>query len=227
MAKQSYNTVNVVAAAILAFKANGDKVVKLATYDDKGSILEYRNKDYLYATLESATGPHSPKPLQVSNDTIIEAQELISYINKLITMTILTKYTVNNFIKSLHEIVQKETVTNSAFSYLVWLPKVVADDKKRLDSREISAYYEHTSKFFGKLNDRVQIDFTLIEKRYVRSIDAWSAYGHTSDGNLVSFLTKKEHLAKSGQLKGRIKQHTMSQFHNNALITVLNHVKEQ
>lgn len=227
MAKQSYKTVNVVAAAKAAYETNGNKVVKTATYDDRGNILEYCNKSYLYATLESATGKNYPTPIKLTEELINEAQTLTAHIDKLVTMTILTKSKVNNFIQSLYEIIQKESVTSSAFGYLVWLPKVVDDDIKRLDSREVSAYYEHTSKFFGKLSDRVNIDFTIIEKRYIRSIDAWSAYGYTTDGNLVSFLTKKEHLAKSGLLKGRIKQHTMSQFHNNASVTVLNHVKEQ
>jgi len=108
---------------------------------------------------------------------------------------------------------------------IVWAPKLTVDIQRSRDIKEISAAYELSSKFVGKPGDRIEFNFTLIEKRFVRSIDTWSAYGHNEQGNLVQFLTKHEELCATGRIRARIKSHDKNRYHNNANVTVVNFVK--
>ena len=73
--------------------------------------------------------------------------------------------------------------------------------------------------------DRIEFDFTLIEKRYVRPLETWSAYGHNEQGHLVKFLTKHEELCATGRIRARIRKHEVDSYHNGAKVTSLNFVK--
>jgi hypothetical protein len=140
-------------------------------------------------------------------------------------MEVLTKGYVPNFLQSIHDLLKQDTMNINHSGIMVWAPKLAQDIQRSQGIKEVSAAYEHTSKFVGKVGDRIEFDFTLIEKRYVRQVDTWSAYGYNEQGNLVQFLSKHEELCASGRIRARIKSHDKNRYHNNANVTVINFVK--
>ena len=221
------NTIDALAVAIFAFETNQKKVVKEVTQWTDGKIKHYPNKHYLFGTFAKiSNNPVYPAAVEITQDLVEKATALKTYVEQMVTMSMLTKGQVNPFVHKLFEMIKEDQLHFNNFGFIIWAPKVMLDGERASSIKEISAAFEHSSKYIGKVGERLSIEFTLIEKRYVRSVDTWSAYGHDDQGNLISFLTKKEELIVSGSIKGRIKAHEQSRFHNNAKITQLNHVKQ-
>ena len=229
MNKNCVNTIDALAVAIFAFQQNEQKVVKEIRQWPDASIKQWPNKNYLVSTFTKVSSDNFayPQPVTITNELREQAENLKLHIEQSMTMAMLTKGQVNPFLQSIYLGILNDEVHTSTFGLLVWVPKVMLDNQRSDATREISSTYERNSKFVGKEGDRITVNFTLIEKRYIRNVDTWAAYGHDEHGNLISFLTKKEHLVASGQIKGRIKGHEESRYRNNAKITKLNHVKEQ
>jgi hypothetical protein len=219
----SINTREALAVSIFAFRANNNQVCKETSITPK--LIQYSNKMYL----EKYFGgkeifPNVPLAV-VSDDLLQEADRIKLSLEHYITFATLTKGCINDFVQNAYDAIKNETTNTRNFAILVWLPKLIADNECREAAREISAGLELKSKFIGKVSNRVTIKFNLIEKRFIRSINCWSAYGYTECGNLVKFLTKHEHLCVTGSIMGRIKSLDHDQFHHNARVTNLNHVK--
>jgi hypothetical protein len=140
-------------------------------------------------------------------------------------MTVLTKGYVPSFLNTINDLLKDSTMNINHAGIMVWAPKLAQDIQRSQGIKEVSAAYEHTSKFIGKKGDRIEFEFTLIEKRYVRQVDTWSAYGFNEQGNLVQFLSKHEELCATGRIRARIKAHDINRYHNGAHVTVLNFVK--
>lgn len=212
------NTREALAVAIFAFRKNG-KVVKEATKDTTSNKLIVW--DYFVPLKTDIT--RSKVEL---TEELLEAADVVKVIiDQAVLMGLITKGRVPSFIESVHDILKEDTMASKYLGILVWAPKLAADIKKAQALREVSAGYEHTSKFIGKEGDRIEFDFTLIEKRFVHQLDTWSAYGHNEQGHLVKFLTKHEELCATGRIRARIRQHVVDSYHNMAKVTSLNFVK--
>lgn len=222
-----YDTLKAIAVAIYAFQQNENTVVKFATTNSDGSIKFYANKNYLESTFGSTVDdPAYPLSVNVSAELLDKARELKTAFDYMVTMNVLTnRGNINKFVNNVYQITTKEEINRNEFSMLIWAPKIIADNEKTSAIRLVSAGYEHTSKFIGQVGNHIILNFNLIEKRYIRQIDCWSAYGYTDEGNLIKFLTKHEELCVSRKIKARIKDLVKDQYHNNALVTNLNHVK--
>ena len=215
---KNINTREALALAIFAFRKNG-KVVKETTKDATSNKLIVW--DY-FVPLKTDL----PRPCVELTEELLDAADAVkTQIDHAVTIGMLTRGHVPGFLGSIHSIIKEDTVKSKHLGILVWAPKLAADLKKAEGLKELSAGYEHKSKFFGKEGDRIEFDFTLIEKRFVRTLDTWSAYGHNEQGHLVKFLTKHEELCASQRLKARIRKHETNSYHNNAKVTVLNFVK--
>jgi len=217
--KNLVNTREALAVAILAFRANSNRVVKETT--DK----QYANKSYLWSYFFPLKTTHKQLTVELTDELLSAADDLKVTIEHAVTMEMLTKSYVPSFLKSINDILKEDTMHINNAGIIVWAPKLTVDIQRSRDIKEISAAYELSSKFVGKPGDRIEFNFTLIEKRFVRSIDTWSAYGHNEQGNLVQFLTKHEELCATGRIRARIKSHDKNRYHNNANVTVVNFVK--
>ena len=212
------NTREALALAVFAFRKNG-KVVKEATAEISSNKLIVW--DY-FVPLKTDV----PRPQVELTEELLDAADAVkSQIDQAVLMGILTKGRVPSFMESVHNLLKEDTVASKHLGILVWAPKLAQDIEKSQTLRELSAGYEHASKFICKPGDKIEINFTLIEKRFVRQLDTWSAYGHNEAGNLVKFLTKQEELCASQRLKARIRKHEIDSYHNNAKVTSLNFVK--
>lgn len=212
------NTREALALAVFAFRKNG-KVVKDATAEISSNKLIVW--DYFVPLKTDVPRPQ----VELTEELLDAADSVKSIIDQAVLIGMLTKGRVPTFMESVHDILKADTMASKYLGVLVWAPKLAADIEKSQTLREVSAGYEHTSKFFGKEGDRIEFDFTLIEKRFVRHLDTWSAYGYNEQGNLVKFLTKHEELCASQRIKSRIRRHETDSYHNNARVTSLNYVK--
>jgi hypothetical protein len=212
------NTREALALAVFAFRKNG-KVVKEATAEISSNKLIVW--DYFVPLKTDVPRPQ----IELTEELLDAADAVKSQIDQAVLLGVLTKGRVPSFMESVHDLLKEDTVASKYLGVLVWAPKLAADIEKSQTLREVSAGYEHVSKFFGKEGDRIEFNFTLIEKRFVRQLDTWSAYGYDEQGNLVKFLTKNEELCASQRLKARIRKHETDSYHNNAKVTSLNFVK--
>ncbi len=222
--KTYVNTQEALAAALYAFRANNNTVVR-DSYDPN-CLDKFPNKAYLVKYFSESQFCPELSAFTLTNELLAEADNLKQELEYIITMAALTKGQINSFTEDCAKLLAKETVNSRHFGTIVWIPKIVHDQRLRSDAKIKSATLEHTSKFIGRESDRVELYFNIIEKRFVRQINCWAVYGHNNDGNLVKFLTKHEDLCQSGHIKGRIKSTEKDAYHNYAQVTVLNHVKK-
>jgi hypothetical protein len=215
---KNLNTREALAVAIFAFRKNG-KIVKEATQEATSNKLMVWN----YFVPLKTEKPQSR--IEVTEELLDAADAVRTVIDHAVTMGMLTKGRVPHFLRSIHEILKEDTVKSKYLGVLVWAPKLAEDLQKAESLKELSAGYEHASKYIGKEGDKIEFDFTLIEKRYIRPLETWSAYGHNEQGHLVKFLTKHEELCATGRIRARIKKHEVDSYHNNAKVTALNFVK--
>jgi hypothetical protein len=215
---KNINTRQALAVAIFAFRKNG-KVVKEATAETTSNKLMVW--DY-FVPLKTEL----PRARIELTEELLEAADAVrTVIDHAVTMDMLMKGRLPSFLESIHDILKEDTVKSKNLGILVWAPKLAQDLEKAQSLKELSAGYEHASKYIGKLGDKIEFDFTLIEKRYVRPLETWSAYGHNEQGHLVKFLTKHEELCATGRIRARIRQHVVDSYHNMAKVTALNFVK--
>ena len=215
---KNLNTREALAVAIFAFRKNG-KVVKEATQEATS------NKLIVWDYFVPLKTDLPRERIEVTEELLEAADAVKTVIDHAVTMGMLTKGYVPGFLGSIHSIIKEDTVKSKHLGILVWAPKLAADLKKAEGLKELSAGYEHASKHIGKLGDKIEFEFSLIEKRYIRPLETWSAYGHNEQGHLVKFLTKHEELCATGCIRARIRKHETDSYHNGAKVTTLNFVK--
>jgi hypothetical protein len=205
---------DVVAIAIHAFRTNKNKVIKFETKEDTTVYLA--NKQYLYLNT-----------VEITDELRTEADRIVQRLSQSITMGELTGRPVSSFAKTVYEAVSKETVQPRDFGIAVWLPKVVADIEARDAVQETTFQFLNTSKHIGKLKEKIGVEFTVIERRWIRNFDRWAVVGHDENGNLISFLTHQEKLTEPGtfNISGKVKNHIRDSYRANARVTQLNYVK--
>lgn len=218
------DTREALAVSIYAFRLNSNMVLKDLhkfgqdnTFPNKSYLIKYFSSDPIYPEILDFT---------ITEDLLIEADKIKQELEYSAVMATLKQGKQNPFVRDCVDIVSHEKIRTKDFGILVWIPKIVLDSDRKNTAMLASARLEYSSKYIGKTNDRIQLHFNLIEKRYIGSINCWSAYGHTDDGNLVKFLTKYEDLCTTGMIKGRIKSTDTDSYRNNAQVTSLNHVKK-
>jgi hypothetical protein len=228
-AQKTYSLVDVVAACNIAFHYNGNKIEKYDvtavpehtdSYDGSKVAAQpavTSNKFYAQSILDR---------IEVITDADrAEAQEIISYIQGQVTLSILSNKKVSTFVLELAKAMEDEIVPQHKVGLLVYAPNVWFSGQKRDAINEQTNELLYTSQPLGAVDQKVTLNFTLIETRFIQQIGCYSAYGKDDAGNLVSFLTKHEHLCVSGKIIGKVKKAEADQWHNNAIVTSLNYVK--
>lgn len=209
------NTVEALAVVLYAFRCN-TKVVKV---DDREGLTP--NIKYL---LNYFSDTESDK-ITLTTELKQEAENLRTWYQHSTTMSLLTNGHINDFQKSIAELVAKDTVNPARFGVLVWAPKLYSDQQARDDVREKIMHIGYRSKHIGKEKQKIIVNFTLLEKRWHRDYNIWTAFGHDEHNNLVRFMSKHEDRCATGQIQGRVKQHRNEFYHGGACVTVLNFVK--
>ena len=132
---------------------------------------------------------------------------------------------VSDFVHSLSEALSKDKLTQRDCGLVAFVPQTYASMLDRQEKQETTLMMSSTSKYLGKIGEKIQLDFTMMDSRYLQQYNCYSVNGHDEKGNLVNFLTAHQHLCKSGRISGKVKRTEESRFHNGAKVTQLNFVK--
>lgn len=197
------------------FKREGDKLVDV--YPNRVLILSYLQRD------KPSTVPLRVE-FTVTDEHRQRAEEVMQAIQNTVLMQTL-KGKADTFLDQVNNTLQYPEVNYREAGIIAWAPKIVSDYQKKDKVAQKSAVYERTSNFFGRISEKVSINFTVIEKKPFSRVHSNLVYGHDDYGNLISYWTRKGDEVKDGKISGRIKNHIVDNHRNRARVTVLNFVK--
>lgn len=225
----SIPTIDLAALAFAAYRVNGNSVVKSPEIYDpltETVVKVTTNRQLITNTVGGYYAERDGKTLTITEEDRNQASEAISAIPTTIMVQTMISKKVNDFWKSVGEILEKETSSEQDIGIAAYIPQVlksvIAMEKRDLDITDLS----FTSKYIGKVGQSIEVDFTVISSRFVLKLSCWSVNGHDGNGNMVKFLTTKEGLTKvRGQIKGKVKSHSVDKYLKNAHVTELNYVK--
>ena len=220
MKKQNrYSTAVALTASIAAFEFNSRRVVR-----DTITVNGIETRSNRQLILDSLTGVAIP---YVINDFHYkQAEGLIEYLQQTGLMQTIAKGKTDSFFGSILSLLSETEINYRELGLLAWAPKLADDYQSKDAIREVSAQYESNSRYIGRVGDKITINFTLIEKRYVKNFDSYAVYGHDDDGNLVFYWTKNaDKISTQGRIQGRVRQQEQDDRHGNARVTTLNYVK--
>jgi hypothetical protein len=218
MKLKSYPTLDVIATAVAAYEYNKRSIVRNpVTLDGVGYVS---NRQLIGDYVEGRGGPFI-----VGESHREQAEDIVAYLEQTVIMQSL-KGTPDRFLSQISTTLANKLVNIKDFGIIAWAPHLVDQYQKKDQVRELSARYEYTSRYLGKINDKVEINFTLIEKRYIQSIDCFSVFGVTEHDNLIFYWAKTlDKVCEVGKISGRVKEHKEDEYRNDAKVTVLNYVK--
>jgi hypothetical protein len=211
-----FPTLEVLAVATAAYRLTGGKIIRANTVENEQELVANR------VIIENHFND-SPIPVLMSDHRL--AEEMRTYLEQTVIIQSL-KGTPDRFLGQMSELVSKPEITNREFGLVAWAPHLAEQYRKKDSVREVSSRYEHHSRYVGHPRDKITTDFTLIEKRYVKSMDCWAVYGYDADDNLLFYWAKDlDKVCEVGKITGRIKDHKEDEYRNRARVTVLNYVK--
>jgi hypothetical protein len=212
MPKNSFNTIEVLALAIAAYKQAGNKIERLEGHKvgNKELVLGYLKGELEFVGCRDKTLPE-------------QAELIRNEIANRVTINALTGAVTNSFLLKIHEAISNDTVCARDIGIVVWTPKL-ADDLAREDEHKVTiSSIGVNSRYIGKPTEKITLDFTLIKHKYLQNYNMYIHTGHDQDGNLVSFFNKNK--VESGKISARVKTYKQDRYLNNSCVTVLNYVK--
>lgn len=221
-----YPTLDLVAAGIMAYHANGDKIER-ADLNAGGGQWEgdewFPNSAPIVSNKTLAT--KIIRDNAVTDDARTEAAEMVQALQTDMTFKLLTGKTVSPFVKDMITLLESATLPEFKIGLLIYVPNSYAGLKaaeKRLEEEVAERY---TSKAIGIVGQKVTVNFTLISKRWIDKFACFSAFGKDDAGNLISFFTGHEDRCVTGKLTGKVKFAGQDKYHGNAIVSNLNFVK--
>jgi len=212
--KKMYSTDNAVATAIAAYQHNNRIILRTI---ENGKLP---NRQLVEDYLDGRGGPFI-----VNDFHCKEAEGIIQYLQQTMVMQTLQNK-VDRFLGQMTELLANQEISNKDIGIIAWAPHLADQYQKKDRVREVSARFERHSRYVGHVRDKITIDFTLIEKRYIKSMDCWAVYGADNDNNLIFYWAKTlDKVCETGQISGRIKDHREDEYRGNARVTVLNYVR--
>ena len=214
--QKHFSTSQALAVAVAAFERNQEKVVR----DANGPEKLVPNREIIIGALNQTLD------LEITDLHRAEADNIVSYLQQTNLMQTLTKGTSNQFLTKIAELIGDENISIRDIGILAWAPKLAHDQKKKDQVREVSARFEHQSNFVGKVGEKIIVNFSLIESRYIPNMNCYAVYGHDENGNLLFYWAKdNKKIIEVGRIQGKIKAHNKDKFRGNARVTNLNYVK--
>ena len=218
--KQKFPTLEVLATAIAAFAHNQDRVERDTISTADGHTI-VPNRQLISEYLE---GNRANLPA-VSDHDRKHAEGIVQYLQQTgIMQTLISRG--DRFLGQINDLLSRPSVTAKDFGLIAWAPKLASDYQKKDHVREISARFEYTSRYIGQVGDKITTEFTLIDSRYIKTMDCYSVYGHDAQGNLIFYWAREQKkIIKAGKIYGRVKAHNRDEYRGDACVTTLNYVK--
>ncbi|CAB4133387.1 hypothetical protein UFOVP257_167 [uncultured Caudovirales phage] len=218
------STKELAALAFAAFRFNKGFLKDSTKFDEATeTFVEVTpNKILMHNTV---TNKKDKLVLAVTDEDRQQAESVINALHGDITLKLLMGKRVSDFVQNLNNAVSKESCTASDCGIVAWLPEMHDRITKEQSSKEQMFELGVTSEYIGTIDQKVTIDFTVINSRFLRDYDCYSVFGHDNNGNCVSFFTRKSDMAKDGKITGKVKSHKTDDYHNGAKVTTINYVK--
>lgn len=218
--KQKFPTLEALATAIAAFAHNQDRVERdTASTDDGATIIPNRQliREYLEGNRANLK--------IVSDHDRKHAEGIVQYLQQTGIMQTLVSRD-DKFLAQINNLLSQPSVTAKDLGLMAWAPKLASDYQKKDHVREVSARFEYTSHYIGQVGDKITTEFTLIDSRYIKSMDCYAVYGHDAQGNLIFYWAREQKkIVEAGQIHGRVKTHKRDEYRGDACVTTLNYVK--
>jgi hypothetical protein len=212
------------ALAFAAQRVNGTLHKQPEMFDaDSGTVVKVTpNKVLMHNSfVPNAEGPQ----VSATQEDRDLANLAVDAVQSDCTMRLLQGRQLSDFVASLNTLLQQETVNQRDCGLMAFLPNIYSRMLEDHAKQETSASLSVGSQYLGNVGDKVTVDFTFVDKRYLSQYNCWSVFGHDANGNCVGFLTAHESLAKSGRIQGKIKRLEENRYRNGAKVTNLNYVK--
>lgn len=218
MKAKSYTTQEVLAVAVAVFEHNDHYVIRSTTKMEDRVYVS--NRQLISEYLDG-----SQRPFVVSKQHQDRALDIQKYLEQTYIMQNL-RDGADRFLSQINLLCSQEKVTEKELGLMAWAPKVAVDYERKDQVREVSARYEYVSRYVGRLGETIETPFTLIDSRYITSMDCWAVYGADDDGNLIFYWAKnRDRVCETGSIRGRVKSHREDAYRNDARVTALNYVK--
>ena len=214
-----------VALAFAAQRMNGGLHRDNRYFDpEKDAFVEVvPNKTLMFNSF--AFEPGSNPELVPTDEDRAQADAAITAIQGDVLIKKLADRRVSDFQFNLSEAISQPTCTQRDCGLVAFVPKTYAGMLERQEKDEAKIGLASTSEYLGRVGEKIQLDFALIDSKYLQQYNCYSVTGHDGNGNMVSFLTAHQGLAQSGRIAGKIKRIEVSHYHNGAKVTQLNFVK--
>ena len=217
----TYNTVDVLAAAMKAFAVNG-AIIKDRIEEYEGNVavaFKEANRTLVMQYLSSG---------ETLDTTGVE--EAVSLLSSSVTMDILNNKPTNDFVRKMVTIISNPTVSSNDIGILLYFPSTLASRKKMEDLKE-AMFDFYGSEYLGKEGDKLNLTLTALTIRPIQAIGCFAIFGHDGNGNIVEFLTPKEDLANAFKInvptaiKAKVKKIGLNPYRNNLKTTYINYVR--
>lgn len=206
-----YDTKQVLAAAVAVYRIQGSRIVRFEN-DVPG------NKEIVLGILAGQSD------INITDEDYVQAQEISKYLEQKIMLTNLTGGRVNDFLLQISQLAVNPDVPAFSVGQLVWAPKLFEDSNKQDDIKQTIGQFVFTSSYLGKEKDKIELEFTPIDVRYLTVYNCFRHVGHDGKGNLVTFLNKNS-INTVQKIRARVKGCDTSKYYNNAKTTQINFVK--
>ena len=221
----SIETRKLVALAFAAMRANGTMHKDASYFDtEKDAIIEVTPNKVLMRD-SFAFEPGSNPALVPNEQDYIDADLAIDTIQQDVLLKRLSDQRVNEYMDAMATKLGEANCDSRDCGLIAFVPMTYKRLIEAQVKKETTIMLGANSKYLGSVGDKVELDFVMIDSRFMLQYNCYSVNGHDNNGNLVNFLTAHKELAASGRIKGKVKRTEQSRWHNNACVTQLNFVK--
>ena len=207
--KIKVDTIEAIATAIVAYRANNNRVVREGYGNNKEIIYTYFTTEMGMVGIEDARA---------------QAVVIRDALSQRVMMNTLTGARNSDFLNEVARLLQADTVSSDKFGLLAWAPKLYDDMAKSDDARELVLSMGINSEFVGKVGKKIELVYEEINCRFLPIWNSYAHIGHDGQGNLVMFF-KQDRIPAGGKITARVKSHKTDERLGNSKITVLNYVK--
>ena len=221
-------TQELAATAFAAYRVNNNSIYKYNQMYDAtvGDVVDVvTNKQLISNTVGGRYAIADGPKLEVTEEDRVAAAEAINLVQQDCMLQTLIGRRIGDFVQSVCALAVKETATEMDIGLMSYLPNVAAQIRQRQTADEAAGDLAFTSQYVGNIGEKIEVDFTMLQSKYIQSINCWSVFGHDGNGNAIQYLTAKEELTKSARIKAKVKGHQQDQYRKNAPVTNLNYVK--
>ena len=214
------------AMAVAAQRINGAYIKDTRRFSEPNNKTQFSNKEILkFAFYTETNVNHLPKdfvrPTPTADD-YAEVSEIHKWMKRYVMLGLAD---LDDFKRDMINSVSQDTVIYNNLGRIAFIPEFVKRDKHEAGlTKEIRIEYRD-SQHLGKNKDNVESVIRILDKRYSNEWETFYYVAVTTEGNLVSFGNKHEHMVgKMKRIKGKVKSHTKNRLFS-ANETRLNYVK--